>query len=269
VGQFQRSVGDYNKQALGATKNTLSWAAALVGLNGGLEDVDKSLSANEAGSKELNGLLAQAEAVTGVFFNRLGTAASGLLEFGKGVVNGERSLIGLVGELNKVGTAFDGTVEASLKAAEAAKEASDATFDLDRSSLALREELTRLNGEFDKLNAIAGDSTKTFDEQQAAAEKAEAINIRRLDIQRQIAAEELAIIQTRLEGTEDDQNRFALELEASEKRIELQELQNELNVAAIENQKVLGEIQRDRFERELDFAIDAFENHKNNYSQPL
>ena len=65
-----------------------------------------------------------------------------------------------------------------------------------------------------------------------------------------------------LYGTEDDQNRFALELEASEKRIELQELQNELIVASIENQKVLGEIQRDRFERELDFAIDAFDTQK-------
>ncbi len=141
-------------------------------------------------------------------------------------------------------------------------QASDEQFDLNRSSLALRESLELLNGEFERQSAIAGDGTRSFDEQEEAAIKAQRANVARLRIQEQIAEQELGIIQRRIDATEDDANRFALESEASEKRIELQALQNELTVAQIENEKILREISRDRFERDLDFAIDAFDAQK-------
>ncbi len=262
VGQFQRSVGDYSQQALGSTKATLGFAAALVGLSGGLDDVKTAANANEEGSKELSGIVAQAGAVFNTFANRAGKAGTSILDFTKEVVSGDKSIFDFSETLNIVVKSFEGSVDASLNAANAAKIASDAQFELDRSSLSLNEQLVKLNGEFERQSAIAGDTTKTFEEQQTAAEEAERVNIRRLAIQRDLAKDQLEIIKINLEGAEEDANKLALETEASEKRIELQELQNELDLATIENDKVLREIQRDRFERNLDFAIDAFDAQK-------
>lgn len=262
VGQFQRSVGDYSKQALGSTKATLGWAAALVGLQGGLDDVKTAANANEEGSKDLNKITEQASAVFNTFANRAGQAASGIFDFVKQTIDGEGGIFQFNATLAKITNSFNGVFKAAGNAADAAGQAADEQFELDRASLSLQEQLAKLNGEFERQSAIAGDGTRTFNEQQAAAEEAERVNIRRLALQEEIAQRELQIIEDRIKGTEDDANRFALEAEASEKRIELQELQNELDVATIENDKVLREIQRDRFERELDFAIDAFDVQK-------
>ena len=262
VGQFQRSVGDYSQEALGSTKATLALGAAVVGLNGDMGDLKKGFSANEEGSKELTKLTAQASAVMSTFANRAGKAGTELLGFFKEVAKGDKSLFDFSETAVNVADSFNGVIDASLNAADAAAVASDETFALDRQLLALNESLAILNGEFEKQQAIAGDSTRSFNEIQAAAEAAERANIKRLAIQEDIAGRELKIIEDRLKATEDDANRLALETEASEKRIALQEIQNELNVASIENQKVLGEVQRDRFERELDFAIDAFDTQK-------
>lgn len=262
VGQFQRSVGDYGKEALGSTKATLGWAAALIGLNGGLDDVKSSLDANEEGSKELSNLTAQASAVFNTFANRAGKAGTELVGFFKEVASGEKSLFDFSETAVNIVNSFEGVVSAAGKAADAAGNASDETFDLNRELLSLNETLVLLNGEFEKQSAIAGDGTRTFDEQQKAAEEAQRINVKRLALQEDIAARELKIIEDRIAGEEDERNLFALQAEASEKRIALQEIQNELNVATIENEKILREIQRDRFERELDFAIDAFDTQK-------
>lgn len=262
VGQFQRSVGDYGKEALGSTKATLALGAAIVGLNGGLGDLKTGFNANEEGSKELNKLTEQGSAIFSTFANRAGKAGTELLGFFKEVAKGDKSLFDFSETAVNVANSFNGVIDASLSAADAAALASDETFNLDREILALNESLAILNGEFERQSAIAGDSTRSFDELQEAAEEAEKINIRRLAIAEDIASRELKIIEDRIKATEDDSNRLALETEASEKRIALQEIQNELNVATIENEKVLKEIQRDRFERELDFAIDAFDAQK-------
>lgn len=262
VGQFQRSVGDYSKQALGASKASLGWAAALIGLNGGLGDLQKGLEANEEGSKDLNNITAQASAVFNTFANRAGQATSGLIDFFKQVTTGETNVFKFGSTLNKITQSFVGVFNAAGKAADAAGKASDESFNLDRELLSLNETLVILNGEFEKQSAIAGDSTRSFNDQQKAAELAQIANIKRLAIQEDIASRELKIIEDRIAGEEDERNLFALQSEASEKRIALQEVQNELNVATIDNEKILREIQRDRFERELDFAIDAFDTQK-------
>jgi hypothetical protein len=262
VGQFQRSVGDYSKQALGATKQSIALGAAIVGLNGDFGDLKKGFEANEEGSKELNNLTAQAGAIFNTFANRAGKAGTELVAFFKDVASGEKSLFDFSETAVNVANSFNGVIEAAGQAAEAAGIASDETFVFQRELLSLNETLVTLNGEFEKYNAIAGDSTRTFDEQQEAAEKAQRINIKRLAVQEDISKRELQIIQDRIKATEDDANRLALETEATEKRIALQEIQNELNLATIENERLLREIQRDRFERELDFAIDAFDAQK-------
>ena len=262
VGQFQRSVGDYGKEAIGSTKATLALGAAVVGLNGDLGDLKTGLDANAEGSKDLNNLTEQASAIFGTFANRAGIAVSGLLDFAKQAASGNVNLFNFSSNLNKITNSFNGVVDASLKAADAAGKAADDSFDLNSELLSLNETLAILNGEFEKQSAIAGDSTRSFDDLQKAAEEAERVNIRRLAIQEDIATRELKIIEDRINAAEDDANVFALEVQASEKRIALQEVQNELNVATIDNEKILREIQRDRFERELDFAIDAFDAQK-------
>jgi len=262
VGQFQREVGNYEKAVEGALESTKNWAIGLTSAAAALELVNNTIESSEEGSEGLASIQNQLSAAFSVTTNSLFNTASGLFELIKGAVGFEQTAEEQQEALDKLTDSFDNYGDRIAKATEAADEATKANFALEKSSRGLRLTVAELNGEIEKQNLIAGDSTRSFDEIAAAANRSTILQIQRATILRSIAEEELKIIDDRIEALGEDANAAELLNEQAEKRIELQELQNELDLATLDNQKILRETTRDRFEQELDFAIDFFDNQK-------
>jgi len=258
TGQFQRSVGDYGKAVGEATSQTLGWLAALGGVAGGLATVTKGIQENEEASRESAGVTARLGAAADAVTNRIGRAGKALFDVFTGRGGGQTGLNALF----RLTGAFDGLTDEIAENAAAAEEAAIKNFDLERAQLALRQQVAVLNAEIEKQNVIAGDSTRSFDEQAAAIRRVTKAQIARTSILVDIAAQELAILETQQAARAEDANNFAIEAAISEKRIELTEIQGELVAQQLENSKIAREVERDRFELGLDFAIDAFDSQK-------
>jgi hypothetical protein len=262
VGQFNRSVGDYGKAMEDALDNTKQWAVGLLSVGAALEVVNESISSSEEGSEAMRSTQAQLSAALNVTTNSLFNTANGLFGVVKGMFGGEQTAEEYAEAMAKLTGSFDGYAERIETSVDAADKAEKATIALEKASRGLREELVQVTGELDKQNLIAGDTTLSFEAQQEATKRVTKLNIERALIQRTIAAEELRIINERIEALGEGANTLELLNEQSEKQIQLTEVQNELTLAQADNEKVLREIQRDRFEKNLDFAIDAFDSTK-------
>ena len=273
VGQTQRSVGDYAKAIEGASdalkgmaKKALAATGIALSLKGVLDGVTSSLQDNEEGSEALRSGMAQLEAVMSVLKN---TGAGFLTDIFNSIVkmkeegaNGTQIFLELGDIILAASDNFDGFNEKVANAAKAAKEASDAQIALEKSSRQQRLEIANLSAEIEKQNVIAGDNTKTFTEIEEAINKASKAELDRSTLIRDIAEKELKIIQDKIDARGENANNLALENEKIEKQIELTEAQADLDVAKLERTKELSENTRDRFERELDFAIDLADNQK-------
>jgi hypothetical protein len=183
--------------------------------------------------------------------------------------------------------AFDGTVSSVTQTNEQlriALELEDRLIDLE----AIRgRELVLITGELEKQQAIADDSTRSFDEQEAAARKVLNIQKERSDLELKTAKERLDIStilikndlqQAGLAGQFTDEQIRSLEFlneiiaadaiqltnleKLKEGSTELARIESERVVLALEGSQKLGEINRDRFEQELDFALDVFDRQK-------
>ena len=273
VGQTQRSVGDYAiatqragdalksmaKKALAATATALTFKGVLDGMVTSLKD-------NEEGSEKLRSGMAQLHAIMSVIKN---TGAGFLVDVFEGVAKlkkeGATGLVFLSGLGDVIADAsdnFDGFNEKVSKATKAAKEAELAQIALEKSSRQQRLEIAKLSAEIEKQNVIAGDNTRTFTEIEEAINKASKAEVDRAKLIRDIAKEELKIIQDKIDARGEDANNLELENDKIEKQIELRDAEAELDVAKLERRKELNENTRDFFENELDFAIDAFDNQK-------
>ena len=273
VGQTQRSVGDYAiatqragdalksmaKKALAATATALTFKGVLDGMVTSLKD-------NEEGSEKLRSGMAQLDAIMSVIKN---TGAGFLVDVFEGVAKlkkeGATGLVFLSGLGDVIADAsdnFDGFNEKVSKATKAAKEAELAQIALEKSSRQQRLEIAKLSAEIEKQNVIAGDNTRTFTEIEEAINKASKAEVDRAKLIRDIAKEELKIIQDKIDARGEDANNLELENDKIEKQIELRDAEAELDVAKLERRKELNENTRDFFENELDFAIDAFDNQK-------
>ena len=273
VGQTQRSVGDYaiaTKSAGKAIKGMATKALAATGialsLKGVLDGVVSSLKDNEEGSEKLRSGMAQLNAVMSVLKN---TGAGFLTDIFNSIVkmkeagaSGTEVFLELGDIILAASDNFDGFNEKVSKAAKAAKEAEDAQIALEKSSRQQRLEISKLSAEIEKQNEIAGDSSRTFNEIEEAINKASKAEVDRSILIRDIAKKELKIIQDKIDARGENANNLALENDKIEKQIELRDAQSELDVAQLRLSKEASVNTRDRFERELDFAIDAFDNQK-------
>lgn len=287
VGQFGRNVGDYPDSANKATKALVALAAAVGTLKVGLDAVDTSLRSTAEGSEDLQEATSAVDEVIGLASNTAGSFFLDVLDLGKGVIDGNteslnalgKSLITLTGNTVLADLAFKDTdleetfsrtAEATDNFGEKLDDAIESGREFARRQIELRKQLrlyeqqiATLNAEIVKQTAISGDSTRSFDEiEQAviklgkAQESVAAINVK-------IAKEELAIIRVRL----DQRRKLGREVEdlldeEAAALVNLQNTRNELLAEQLENEKILRENARDRFERELDFAIDAFDSQK-------
>jgi hypothetical protein len=269
AGQFQRNVGNYPDTIGDAIGSLSSLALALVGVNAGFDGVKSSLEANEEGSEDLRKVQSALEATFNTTANTLATFALDLFDAGEKVVENIKSGKDLSDTFDGVGDSFEKSSKAIddytdkvVKNATANVEAEESTIALEKRLRSINPEIANLTGEIEKQNAIAGDSTRSFDQIEKAAERAQVATVKRARLNIQVAQDELAIIQQQLAARSDEANNAELLNKQSEAEIKLTEAQNDLIVEQLELGKVLRENARDRAEIELDFAIDAFDNQK-------
>lgn len=184
--------------------------------------------------------------------------------------------------IEKGANAFDGFTDKFKSLNQATADFLRNQADINDTIAKLGIEIIELAGFEEQLQAIADDSTKSFNEQEDAQRKALAVAENRLKLEKQIATLQLNQAITAVERDllsqnikiEESQirnldflNDRNLALKVSEESVNsltdavgrLAEIENEQSINSLNAARTIQEISRDRFERELDFAIDAFD----------
>lgn len=155
------------------------------------------------------------------------------------------------------------TTQAAIDQANAFANLAAAQRSVRKQNRALSKELEEATTNAELLSAAAGDGTLSFREQQEAAEKARAAIEEKARIELSIAKNSLGIlnqeIKLRRQNGEEVEDLADRQLGAYQ---EVKAAERDLTLAIRDNSQQRREIQRDIFERELDFAIDAFDTIK-------
>jgi len=270
AGQFQRNVGNYPDTLGKATNAILAVAAAAGGASAAFNGVKTSLESTEEGSEDLQKVTAGLGAVWLKLKNTAAAAALDVFDYGKAVKENIDSGKGFIDSLKgqdeqfqRTGKQTENFVSDIKTLVEAETEAAERAIDLEKRIRGLEKAIAKTNEVIETQNAIAGDTTRSFNEIEIAAFKAQEAQQARANILISIAKEELQIIRDRIQARKDSNTSF-IDLLDEEKDavITLQEARTDAAVEQLETDKLLRENARDRFERELDFAIDAFDTTK-------
>lgn len=259
----KRDVGRYGAALSDASKDLLKYAAAGAVAAASVQGVSSSVQASEEGSEDLRKVTAAAEGGLRVFKNTAAATVLDLFDFGKALISGEK-------ELNQIGESFNRTSKATEDYQEKLQNSIDAEIEAENSAIALEKarrpleiQISKITEQLEIQNAIAGDSTRSFDEIAAATNKASSLDLQRLKLLQEISSEELRILNNRIQSRKrigaNVQDLLDDQLSAE---LTLLEAKKEFSLAEIDLNKTRQENSRDRFERELDFAIDAFDSVK-------
>ena len=256
----RRDVGRYEKALEGVEKRLLILAGAAAGAKASFDGIKGSLEANEEGSEDLRKASGFLEGAFNSVKNTVASFAIANVDAFNRAQEAGFTFFESIGIATKAGTqSLEGSIDRLVEAGKAQAEVAESQIQFEKTSRGTREELAKVSGELERQQAIAGDSTRGFNEIEEAVRRSSDLQVERAGLVVKLAQEELDIINQEIEARGEGANVLDLLNQRSEKTIELQEAQNELTVAQIENQRELREVQRDRFERELDFAIDAFD----------
>lgn len=268
AGQFQRNVGNYPKIVGDATKSLVALAGSLFAVDQGMDTIKSSLESTEEGSEDLRKVTSFLGGAYDQLKNTVATTTLGLVDAGKALFTtnsfaaSQQFRLGI----NKASGAWDDFGNKIVKAGDNAVEAEEDLIDLEKMNIDLEIALARVNARLDKQNAIAGDSTRSFDDMEVAARRVIELQESRGEILVEIASEELEQIQKQIARRKDlageESNLIALRQEEAGAITKLIEARGELVATQIENSKQLIEINRDRFEQELDFALDVSDRQK-------
>lgn len=127
----------------------------------------------------------------------------------------------------------------------------------------LQMQIADLAAEEQLLQSIADDSTRSFQEREEAAAKADEITKKRAEMELQMARKNLEFINTEIDlkrkaGQVDDE---LLDAQVDAYR-EVREAESAYNLAVQDNTKRQAELKQDRLERDLDILLDGFDNQK-------
>ena len=263
VGQNQRNVGNYTDAIKDQTKSILAWTVGLIGAGKALDGVQESVSGSEEGSEELRKATGALSGAFNVFKNVASSAALDVFQLGKSLVSGKASLETILNPFSRTAKATENFGDKLSKAATGGADIAEATIDLEKKLNGLLRSLALVNQEFEKQNQIAGDSTRSFDKIEAAALAAAEANRDRADIEQQIADEQIAIINRRIELSKDSaRSMVALEQELTQALVAQTDARTAAQLAAADVEKTIRENARDRFEKELDFSLDISDTQK-------
>ncbi len=159
--------------------------------------------------------------------------------------------------------AFNNTSDAISKSIELALELERATIAYEEANIKASESLAKLNAEAEKQSTIADDNTRAFKERQDAAEASRVASEEAIKIQLDLAQQELHLIELRNERLKIN-NQLLREnrQEEADLAATVIDIEGQLVLKRLENAKQRQEIDRDVFERNLDFLLDNLDNVK-------
>lgn len=288
MGNFQRNVGNYTS-AFDALPGILGDVSGGVGklkssfdlllanpvvavfalIAAALVAIFRAFAQSSEGAAEFEKIGAKLNAVLGVFNSLLVDAAKAIISAFKDPIGSIQNFasnffkavtdpIGAVKDLIQATKELGEEIE--TQAALAAQLA-----ELERNTSKLRaqttQETAKLAREEQKLAAIADDNTRSFAERERAAAQQLVVQQKQLELQRDLAAEELSIASRRFAAAAAAQkDTLDLEQELADARANLVTAQAELEVAGLESVRRQRELVQDRLERDLDILIDGFNN---------
>lgn len=127
----------------------------------------------------------------------------------------------------------------------------------------LQKQIADLAAEEQLLQSIADDNTRSFQEREEAAAKADELTKQRAALELQMARKNLEFINTEIDlkkkaGQVDD-DLLDAQVDAYK---EVRQAEAEYRLAVQDNTKRIAELKQDRLERDLDILIDGFDNQK-------
>lgn len=273
AGQFQRSVGNY-PDTLGEAAGAILGIASAAGVaSGALSAAQNGLAATEEGGGAMAELGAQISGVWDVVSNTVAGAVLDLKDFtvaagenyasGKGLVDSFSEAADGQGRLasSNKNLIAQTELQIALKTSLARKERAYA-----KQLRETKESIEELNGAIDIQQAIAGDSTRSFNELARAVRKAQELQIERGNKNVELARKEFDLAQQRVFISEqlvgEGNASIALYDQETEAIIALQAAQNDLAKEVIEGEIELRQIRQDRLERDLDILLDGYDNQK-------
>jgi len=275
VGQFQRSVGNYEKAGLAAARATEKLQKSLDGIKGGAAAlggilaggglVGKALSSTQGGA---DGLRIATEAVDksiNALFASISTGVTdAITRFGTGATGLTKVLLGLAGAI----TGATKGVPAFLKTLEQQAAITKATIEFERSlndrlleGGKIRKGLTRTLLEqsiaFERNLALSDQDTRNLIERSKFLEIAEEKAEEAFETETKIANGRLALAQKELKLA-GDEGLLIVQAEAkiTEARSDLDQINSNRVLQRIELAERQGKILSDQFELDLDLLID-------------
>jgi hypothetical protein len=260
AGQFQRNVGDYPQIFGNATNSIIKTAAAAVGLKLSFDGIGSAAQGSVEGSENVRKVTSALSGGLKVAANVAASAIVDLFDFGKAVAEGGADLVDITDAFDQTADAAENFGSKVAKSGEQGIEIAQSLIDLEKASRPLEVAVSALNKVIDVQSVLAGDTTRSFAEQTEAAIKAQEAQTKRANILIKLASEELRISNLQIAQAEASGGASVELLDSQTAAIvKLQEARNLAATEEIETEKLLREIKRDRFEKELDFAIDAFD----------
>jgi len=228
----------------------------------------KSFTANADGARSLERIMARVTATISVlvgvlvdvgkgFFNLLSALKDfSSFNFEEGAKKVSNGVDLISGAFDNLGDKIEKQIENQLKLVATQQKLRDVTRGL-RIEIAEAAKIEQLRGQ------VADDTTKSFVEREKAAQQADAAARNRAGLQRQLAQEELDVVNQRIAlAKEVNQVTEVLLDEQVEAQVNLIDAEQELLGVEIENAKRRNELRQDRLERDLDFLLDIFDNQK-------
>ncbi len=275
VGQFQRSVGNYEKAGLAAAKATEKLQKSLDGIKGGAAAlggilaggglVGKGLSSTQDGAEGVRVAIEAVDKATNTFFASIATGVTEALDkFGSGASGLSKILIGLGGGI----TGLTEGIPAFLKTLEQQAAITKETIAFERSlndqlqkGGTIRKGLTRTLLEqsiaFERNLALSDQDTRNLIERSEFLKAAEVAAEAAFDTEKTIAEGRLALANTELKLAGENNLLIAqAEAKLTEARVELDQIEANRTLQRIELAEAQGKILSDQFELDLDLLID-------------
>lgn len=269
VGDNFRNVGNYENALDGLSKKLAIVAGGAAALAGSLKAVETGLNATNEGTIEAAKAAAQLEAAQAKGSSVFGNLILDIVDFGKAVKNNAVPALMALGSGN-FSDIFKRTAKDVKDADDAleayvdeAGKAVEEQFAFNKASRETQKEIADLTAEIDKQEALAGDSTRSFAAIDAAAEAALDATVKRGQLLLELREGELQLIEDQItRRKEAGIETLSLQDDLLEAELAVVNQRGENAAAVIDLNKTIRENDRDRFEQELDFAIDAFDNLK-------
>ena len=262
-GNFGRSVGKYTEAiegaipGIGAVKGaTMSLFKAILTnpigiLIAALVLLVQSFMKTQEGADDFAKVFKIVTDIIDVFIGRIADLAKNILKF----IKGESSFAELKEQAKDSFKGIREEIEATVKESARIFELTKALREF---NIETTKTLAALGKEAEIQAAIADDATRSFQERQAAAAKAEAAVISQRQTELALAEKNLEIIQAE-NKLKKDQGLLLDDLKQNEATAiaEATEAQKNLTLARLEASKRRSELAQDNFEQELDFLLDV------------